>query len=62
MRRDVSSFLVVVPLIKQSEGIPWIYRPFEYGVILSYLNLNEKEKLGHTLNNPFHGRFKPVIL
>lgn len=39
VRRDVSSLLGVVSLIKQSEGIPRMYRPFEYGVVLSYLNL-----------------------
>ena len=52
VRCDVSSLLVVVSLIKQSEGIPRIYRPFEYGVVLSYLNLNEKVKLGYAPNNP----------
>lgn len=61
VRCDVSSLLVVVSLIKQSEGIPRIYRPFEYGVVLSYLNLNEKVKLGYAPSNPFPSRFKPVI-
>lgn len=58
---DVFFFFGVVLLIKQSEGILWMYWLFEYGVVFFYLNLNEKVKLGYVLNNLFFSRFKFVI-
>lgn len=60
MRRDVFPFLVVVSLIKQSEGVSRIYWPFVNRVVLANLNLNEKVKLDYTTNDPFRGSSNPL--